>query len=118
MTMTGEVFRDLLTWFMCSDPWPSDAGAHDRIERWLDAQANKRGFRDWLDAYHCFTGTSAPLPTGQVQPPLPPQPGLEHMVTCLCCRKQVMSNGSSQPTLCAECQKFQRADPLYGFKKE
>lgn len=54
--MEGTVFRALLDWMMCSDPWPVDSDGHGGnqqvIEKWLDEESRKKGFTDWLEAYH------------------------------------------------------------------
>ncbi|MCR4300851.1 MAG: hypothetical protein NUV51_04510 [Sulfuricaulis sp.] len=52
--MTDQFFRDVLEWFMCSDPWVAAADLYERIETELDAEAVRRGFTDWVDAYHHF----------------------------------------------------------------
>ena len=52
--MKDRLFRDLLDWFMVSDPWPLGRWAHDRIEDLLNAESHGRGFTDWVVAYHEF----------------------------------------------------------------
>lgn len=52
--MTDRMFRDLLDWFMVSDPWPLDRAAHARIEDALNAEAGARGFDGWVEAFHRF----------------------------------------------------------------
>lgn len=47
----GE-FRDLLDWYMCSDPWPLDPDCNGRMAVMLDNEALARGYPDWTTAYH------------------------------------------------------------------
>ena len=42
--------NDLLTWRMCSDPWPG--GDMAVIDDWLNSESRAAGFSDWIDAYH------------------------------------------------------------------
>jgi len=44
--------REILDWFMCSDPWPADEKAHEIIESWLQEECKRRGYKDWVAAYH------------------------------------------------------------------
>lgn len=45
-----KAFCELL---MCSDPWPTDTrGNEETIKAFANAQAEKLGFKDWVDAYH------------------------------------------------------------------
>jgi hypothetical protein len=52
--MTDEQFRIMLAWFMVSDPWPlkDQVFTHMVIEDWLNLESKKRGYIDWIDAYH------------------------------------------------------------------
>lgn len=54
--MTDKEFRQVLDWYMCSDPWP--AGEHNQtiISDWIAREATQRGFTDWVDAYHRHLG--------------------------------------------------------------
>jgi hypothetical protein len=48
-------FRDLLTWFMVSDPWPESIPVErTRIENALDQMARARGFDHWIDAFQRY----------------------------------------------------------------
>lgn len=49
--MSNHVFRALLDLVMVSDPWPLVYG-NDLICALLDEEARKRGFDDWIHAYH------------------------------------------------------------------
>lgn len=51
--MTDEQFKIFLELLMCSDPWPMDHG-HDVMADFADDESRKRGFEDWIDAYHKF----------------------------------------------------------------
>lgn len=44
-------FREILIWYMTSDPFPIGSNQFV-IGEWLDAVAQNYGFRDWLEAYH------------------------------------------------------------------
>ncbi len=50
--MNKVFFRDLLDWFMVSDPWPLDHDAETRIQNELDKEAIRRDYKDWIIAYH------------------------------------------------------------------
>ncbi len=50
--MTKQFFRDLLDWFMVSDPWTLDYEAEYRLQVELDKEAKRRGYQDWVVAYH------------------------------------------------------------------
>jgi len=56
--MTELEFRALLTLVMCCDPWPvderiaRDLGNQDTILNLLNKEARKRGFDNWVEAYH------------------------------------------------------------------
>lgn len=52
--LSDQAFRDLLDWYMCSDPWPMDQASHDRITAVLDEQAKEHDFSTWVEAYHNF----------------------------------------------------------------
>jgi hypothetical protein len=66
--LSDQVFRDLLDWYMCSDPWPVllprqpggprltdvDSENHARITQFLDEQAKLFGFDNWVTAFHRF----------------------------------------------------------------
>lgn len=50
--MSEREFRILLNWFMVSDPWPLSKEDNDEIRSMLDEESVRRGFSDWVDAYH------------------------------------------------------------------
>lgn len=43
-----KVFLELL---MCSDPWPLEHG-HELMRDFADNESRKRGYADWIEAYH------------------------------------------------------------------
>ncbi len=44
--------RDVLDWWMVSDPWPLPADQSDRIESRIQAASIEAGYTDWVSAYH------------------------------------------------------------------
>jgi len=56
--VADEAFRVLLDWFMVSDPWPLEAKQQGMMLAFLNAEASKRGYDDWVHAYHEFRGDS------------------------------------------------------------
>jgi len=52
--MSDQMFRDLLDWFMVSDPWALDSKVQRRIEEALNSESTIRGFDGWVVAYHEF----------------------------------------------------------------
>ena len=52
MVISDAMFRDLLDWFMVSDPWPLDQAAHTRLHLALDEASKLRGYENWVVAYH------------------------------------------------------------------
>jgi hypothetical protein len=61
--LNDQTFRDLLDWFMCSDPWPvrkghgsplTDDEHHARVTTFLDEQSKLFGFENWVVAFHNF----------------------------------------------------------------
>ena len=46
--------REILDWYMCSDPWPvvDSYGNQTCITTWLDEICKEAGFSDWVKAYH------------------------------------------------------------------
>ncbi len=50
--MNKQFFRDLLDWFMAADLWTLDWEAEGRIEKELNKEAVRRGYRNWIEAYH------------------------------------------------------------------
>lgn len=73
VVIDDQTYRDLLDWFMCSDPWPvtitkapgdpnrgstTDQGNHERITLFMDEQARARGYASWVEAFHGFKPVS------------------------------------------------------------
>jgi len=53
--ISDEAFRELLNLFMASDPWPLEGERSKAvIFGFLCAEASKRGYDDWIEAYHEF----------------------------------------------------------------
>ena len=48
-----DCFCVLLELCMVSDPWPLSHG-HEIFTDFLDDEARRRGFCDWIEAYHKF----------------------------------------------------------------
>lgn len=54
--MDDKQFLSFLSLLMCSDPWPvqnDEDGYHNMISL-ANAEAERRGYKDWIDAYHSF----------------------------------------------------------------
>jgi len=49
--MTDIEFRIFMDLLMVSDPWPLVSGK-DEMDELADKEAMRRGFDDWIDAYH------------------------------------------------------------------
>jgi hypothetical protein len=47
-------FRIMLSWFMCSDPWPLNDQAHKEMRELLDSEARIRRYDNWVHAYYDF----------------------------------------------------------------
>lgn len=58
--MTDKQFHLLCTLFMVSDPWPLSDEEHKAAEQFLDEEARRRGWKDWLGAYHQEAKEPAP----------------------------------------------------------
>lgn len=52
--ISDEAYRALLDLYMVSDPWPLGEQENGAVFGFLTAEAQKRGFTDWLEAYHEF----------------------------------------------------------------
>ncbi len=53
--MDDTEFAQFLVLLMCCDPWPVVAGDNQFImKRMADRESAKRGFKNWVDAYHNF----------------------------------------------------------------
>jgi hypothetical protein len=57
-----ETFKEFLILLMCCDPWPVvDDGANSVteneciIKEWADRQAQKYGYKNWLEAYQTLS---------------------------------------------------------------
>lgn len=58
--MTDQEFRDLLDWWMASDPWPIlEKDHHGRVTAFLEREAAKRCYKGLVDAYHRHVGDTA-----------------------------------------------------------
>jgi hypothetical protein len=53
-TVNDFAFRALLNLVMCSDPSPVSPDDDKAIRDCLDEESKRRGFSDWIDAYHRF----------------------------------------------------------------
>jgi len=57
--MSDWEFTQFLKLLMCSDPWPmeGDEGVQTKntLTSWANKEAQKRGFDNWIQAYHEFT---------------------------------------------------------------
>lgn len=60
MRLDDTEFRALLDLFMCSDPYPIAKTPHKQwngevlIQKLLNSESEKRGYRDWRHAYRDF----------------------------------------------------------------
>lgn len=53
--MNDFEFRSFLDLMMCSDPWPTrEAEDNERLVAFANAESRKRGFAEWIDAFHRF----------------------------------------------------------------
>jgi hypothetical protein len=52
--VADSVFRLLLDLHMVSDPWPLDDRDRGKMIMFLHAEASKRGYDSWEEAYHEF----------------------------------------------------------------
>jgi hypothetical protein len=52
--MSDEGFAVLLELLMVSDPWPLRGGTDAYLKADADQEARKRGYCDWVEAYHAF----------------------------------------------------------------
>lgn len=51
--MNDEEYAAFLRLLMCSDPWPvDDAGTLVTLNGLANKEAVRRGYADWIDAYH------------------------------------------------------------------
>lgn len=51
--MNDEEFKVFVQLLMVSDPWPLEYG-HPMMTDFADNEARKRGFPDWIAAYHAL----------------------------------------------------------------
>lgn len=56
--MDDYEFYDFLALMMCSDPWP-DSVNRDTLEAFADRESVKRGYDDWIEAFHQHTYPTA-----------------------------------------------------------
>lgn len=52
--ITDEAFRVLLDLYMVSDPWPLEPKQNAAMLGFLSAEASKRDYDSWEEAYHEF----------------------------------------------------------------
>lgn len=52
--IADDAYRVLLDLLMVSDPWPLETADHGKMLAFLGAEASKRGYDSWEDAYHEF----------------------------------------------------------------
>lgn len=53
--MDDQAFVSLMALMMCSDPWPTPSQTdYVRLNRFLNRESIRRGYADWIDAYHRF----------------------------------------------------------------
>ena len=52
--MSDIVFRAMLNWMMCSDPWAAGDQDEKVLKSFLDEEAQSRGYDRWVEAYHEF----------------------------------------------------------------
>jgi len=52
--ISDKAFRALLDLYMVSDPWPLEPGDNAVVFAFLCAEAQKRGYSAWTEAYHEF----------------------------------------------------------------
>lgn len=50
--MNSLQFRSFLDLLMVSDPWPLDEPAKQRLVGFAEVESQRRGFSDWIEAYH------------------------------------------------------------------
>jgi hypothetical protein len=50
--MNDSEYRSFLNLLMCSDPWPASAFDALSLEGLALSEALKRGYPDWIEAYH------------------------------------------------------------------
>jgi hypothetical protein len=48
--MNDELFKAFMALLMCSDPYPCEG--EELITDFADEEAQKRGYEDWIHAYH------------------------------------------------------------------
>lgn len=48
----AQEFGTLCDWLMASDPFPLSTSKRKRIEAMLNDEAERRGYDDWIQAYH------------------------------------------------------------------
>ena len=66
--MRDTQFRDFMDLLMCSDPWPVLDGTQDSLIELADEESKKRGYENWIVAFHEFKSEAA-LATQAFQKP-------------------------------------------------
>jgi hypothetical protein len=54
--LSDNDFSTILAWCMVSDPWELSDHQRTRMIRMLNRESERRGFRDWTEAYHELHG--------------------------------------------------------------
>jgi hypothetical protein len=57
--MTDAQLRVFMALLMCSDPWPLEHSTRDVMVGLANEEAERRGFDDWIEAYHQLPAPSA-----------------------------------------------------------
>lgn len=52
LRFTAQEYGTLCDWLMASDPFPLEKSRRDRMEYMLNKEAERRGYDDWIQAYH------------------------------------------------------------------
>lgn len=52
LRFTAQEYGTLCDWLMASDPFPLPESQRNRIESMLNDEAERRGYDDWVQAYH------------------------------------------------------------------
>lgn len=50
--MSDDQFKAFMALMMVSDPWPLSQTEHDDLLEIADEESRRRGFDNWIDAYH------------------------------------------------------------------
>lgn len=52
--MNDEELRAFLNLLMISDPWPLSENEQNILDEFAQRESKKRGYKDWIDAFHAF----------------------------------------------------------------